>query len=93
MEGRDVTMSQIADSMNGAFGGPVIDKTGLAGRFDVNLYLRFHLTPTELQQFGIGDMRTGYIEGFRDQLGLKFVSSKAAVQFLVIDHVEEPSPN
>lgn len=94
LEGRGVTMAQVANAMNGAFGSrPVADKTGLEGLFDVNLDQKFHLTPTELQQFGIADMQSGYVEAFRDQLGLKFVPNKTFVETLVVDHVEEPSPN
>ncbi len=51
------------------------------------------MTSSELHQFGIGDIHAAFIEAFRDQLGLKLESSKAFTDFLVIDHIEEPSPN
>ena len=91
--GRNVTLTQLAGKLADVFHRPVIDKTGLAGGFDINMNLRFHLTPSEVQQFDVGDIQSGYIEAVRDQLGLKLESSKTSADALVIDHIEEPSPN
>lgn len=96
LAGRNITMAQLADAMSGDFGGRAvvfIDKTGLTGGFDVNLSLRFNLTPEELNQFGARDIQAGYTEAFRDQLGIKLEPGTALADALVIDHVEEPSPN
>ena len=62
---------------------PVLDKTGLAGRFD------FDLTWSADLDSNLPDLFTA----LRDQLGLKLVTVKAPVEVIVIDHVERPSGN
>jgi uncharacterized protein (TIGR03435 family) len=79
---------------------PVVDQTGLVGRFDFTL----DLTPEPSQFGGRGgqtpqpggddpaappDLFTAIVA----QLGLKPESTKAPVDVLVIDHVEKPSEN
>ena len=92
LSGRNITMAQLANWIAGVFERPVMDRTGLTGSFDINANLR--LDPAnETHQFGLGDMQAGYIEGLRDGLGLKLEPSKASADVLVIDHVEEPTPN
>ena len=93
MSGRDVTAAQLADWISEKVQRPVIDKTGFSGGFDITLNTRFHMTPDELKQFGIGDIRAAYLEAIRDQLGLKLESSNASADFLIVDRIEEPSPN
>jgi uncharacterized protein (TIGR03435 family) len=75
---------------------PMIDRTGLAGRFD------FQLTwaPDESQFNGhfrasipSDDPPPDIYTAVREQLGLKMESIKAPVDILVIDHVERPSEN
>lgn len=77
---------------------PVVDETGLNGRFDLVLDYkpgesnRFRPppgAPAPSGEFG----GTPFIEALRQQLGLKLVRTKAPVQTLLIDHVERPSPN
>ena len=33
------------------------------------------------------------LEALKDQFGLKLKSTRGSIQILVIDHVEQPSPN
>jgi uncharacterized protein (TIGR03435 family) len=66
---------------------PVIDKTGLAGRFDIHLDL-----PSD-ETAGASDLTSTLAIAVRQQLGLKLVSAKGPGDFLVIDRVERPSPN
>jgi uncharacterized protein (TIGR03435 family) len=72
---------------------PVIDRTGLTGTFDVN----FEFVPTLNGPPPPGftpdpDGRT-FTEALQDQLGLKVEPTTGPVELLVIDHVEQPSPN
>jgi uncharacterized protein (TIGR03435 family) len=62
---------------------PVIDKTGLQGSFD------FHL------DFSVeeSDTSPNIFAAVEQQLGLKLVSQKGPLDFLVIDHVEKPTLN
>jgi uncharacterized protein (TIGR03435 family) len=78
---------------------PVVDQTGLTGRFDFTL----NWTPDESQFAGMGikvpapsdkpDAPPGLFTAIQEQLGLKLDSTKAPVDVLVIDHVEKPSAN
>jgi uncharacterized protein (TIGR03435 family) len=78
---------------------PVVDQTGLAGRWDFVL----KWTPDEAQFATMGvkaqppsdaaDAPPPLLTAIREQLGLKLSSEKTAVDVIVIDHVDHPSPN
>ena len=82
---RDTTMELIAGSLPsfGRLGRPVIDQTGLTGRFDFKL----EWTPDEQPE------GPTFLEALREQLGMKLESIKGPVQTLIIDHLERPSEN
>jgi uncharacterized protein (TIGR03435 family) len=72
------------------FLGPVVgrtvkDKTELGGRFDFHL----EFSPEETDSSSVPSI----FSAVEQQLGLKLVSQKGPVEFLVIDHVEKPSGN
>lgn len=75
---------------------PVLDETGLTGKYD----FQFRLTDVQLgmrvEQNGIpaadADSATVFT-ALQDQLGLKLEPRKAPIQIFVIDHVEKPSEN
>jgi bla regulator protein blaR1 len=69
---------------------PVVDGTGLAGKFDYTI----EYTPGSNGSPGPPDPQgTPFLDAVRRQLGLRLESSKAPIRSLVIDHVEKPSPN
>jgi uncharacterized protein (TIGR03435 family) len=82
-----VTMPVLADQLAARLGRPVIDKTGLTGRYDVTL----KWTPDDTEP--APDAPPSIFTAVQEQLGLKLESTKGPVETLVIDHVEEPSPN
>ncbi len=96
---RDVTMDVIADAFSGALplrlGRPVIDKTGLTGRFDFTLeWARESRTSAPSDSPAPSDpLGPTPIEALRDQLGLKLEPTKASLPILVIDRVERPFEN
>jgi bla regulator protein BlaR1 len=74
---------------------PVVDQTGLNGKFDLELnFTPPWRTPKEPSTDAQLDL-TGptFEDALKDQLGLRLKSTRAPVQTLVIDHVEQPSPN
>jgi bla regulator protein blaR1 len=101
MGSRDVSMDVLAGSISEALAGPlalgrpIIDKTGLTGRFDFTLeFARERQTPAGSDSPVASDpIGPTPIEALRDQLGLKLESTKASIQLLVIDKVEKPSEN
>lgn len=78
---------------------PVVDQTGLQGKFDFTL----KWTPDETQFGGqLGqlpapsdktDAPPDLFTAIQQQLGLKFEPAKIPVDVLVIDKVEKPSEN
>jgi uncharacterized protein (TIGR03435 family) len=97
---RNATMADFAGVMQGAvLDRPVVDQTGLSGRFDFTLTW----TPDEFQFGGLGirvpppadnaaappDLFTA----MQEQLGLKLEATKAPAEVFVVDRVEKPSAN
>jgi uncharacterized protein (TIGR03435 family) len=83
----------LAEELSKLTGRNVIDKTGIAGRY--NLKLRF--TPDEgpamLNGQPVPDPPPALFTALEEQLGLKLEPAKGPVQVLVIDHLEMPSAN
>jgi uncharacterized protein (TIGR03435 family) len=94
---RNVTMGHIALYLPSIYslGRPVIDQTGLTGTFDFSLnWAPDPIGSTTAQPDKSADSEgPSFIDALKDQWGLKLKSTTAAIQTLVIDHVEEPSPN
>ena len=64
---------------------PVLDRTGLTGRYDILLDLRGVLGPVTTDLV---------VAALREQLGLRMESRKAPVEVLVIDHIDKvPTEN
>lgn len=78
---------------------PVIDKTGMEGRFDFHLnYVPDESTPEFFRRTGQRSATSdpgapSIFAALQEQLGLKLVQAKGPAEFLVIDHVERPSEN
>jgi uncharacterized protein (TIGR03435 family) len=69
-------------------GRPVVDQTGIAGRYDFKL----KWWPDEWRNPG-PEAAPGLGTALQEQLGLKLEATKAMVDVIVIDHVERPSAN
>jgi len=93
-----VTLHDFAKVLSWAVGRPVIDATGIAGRFDFHLEFQpDENTPgmrelAELKGAG-GTTRPPILEAIQQQYGLKLVPSQAPREFLVVEHVEKPLVN
>ena len=91
---RNVTMAAIVSPLDpyGHLGRPVLDQTGLSGKFDFSLeFVPQPQAPApEAQPEPTGPT---FLEALRDQLGLELKSTSQAVEVVVIDHIEEPTPN
>lgn len=93
---RNVTMPQFAAVLQRAIlDRPVVDNTGLTGRYDFDL----DWTPDETQfegqlpQVTPDSGKPSFFTAFQEQLGLKIEATRGPVQALVIDHLERPSDN
>jgi len=96
----NATIADLAGVMQTAvLDRPVVDKSGLAGRYDFTL----RWTPDESQFAGLGvqvpppsndpNAPPGLFTAIQEQLGLKLDATRAPTEVLVIDRVEKPSEN
>jgi uncharacterized protein (TIGR03435 family) len=95
--GNNVPMDRLVALLNGLVDRPVVDRTGLSGFFDFAFEFTRDLGPGS--QPGATDSAPdppaplSIFTALQEQLGLKLESQTLPVDVLVIDHVEEPSPN
>lgn len=96
MPARNASMSDFVSVLQRAvLDRPVVDKTGLQGRYDFDL----QWAPDETQ-FG-GEIPGAppdassppFFTAIREQLGLRLVATRGPAEALVIDQVDRPSPN
>jgi uncharacterized protein (TIGR03435 family) len=78
-----VEFAQLADLLAPEFGGPVTDYTGLTGLFDWEL--KWASTPEA--------EGPALVTAFEEQLGLKLERGRSAVEVVVIQSAEQPTPN
>jgi bla regulator protein blaR1 len=94
---RNTTMKRIADSLPslGHLGRPVVDQTGLTGRFDFTLqWMPESNGPAPSgADAPLDSQGATFLQALKDQLGMKLKSTKAPIDVLVVDHVERPSEN
>ena len=85
LDGESITMARLVENLSRVgLGRSVIDKTGLAGSYDV--HLKWTADPDD-------PLEPSLFTALREQLGLKLESAKGPVEVLVIDHAEKPSEN
>jgi uncharacterized protein (TIGR03435 family) len=73
----------------GKVDAPVVDHTGISGKFDFNLEFPVITSTSDLI-----DIATNLSDALRKQVGLQLESIKLSVPVLVIDHLERnPTPN
>jgi len=84
------SLALLAEVLADELGRPVVDRTGIAGRY----HLTLKWTPDDTASAAANSNAPPSIfTALQEQLGLKLESRKGPVQVLVIDHVEMPSAN
>jgi uncharacterized protein (TIGR03435 family) len=98
----DVTMEQIAaffavmgDDQGHLDHRPMLDQTGLSGRFDFNIEFLPESNGSRSPSADAMPEAPGptFAEALKNQLGLKLVKQTGPVDVFVIEHVERPSDN
>lgn len=95
-----VSLAQLVFVLTGPLNCPLVDKTGLAGKYDFT----FHYSPDEIsspmverpeaqQESASGVSEPSLFTAVREQLGLRLIPTTVPVDGIVIDHVERPSEN
>src|SRR5687768_7930017 len=98
MCGRAVTMAQFTQGLSGVYQRPVVDMTGLEGRFDFNLLFTPDTPGGPGVAFGnscgapTGD-RPALSTAMQEQLGIRIRAGEAPVEVLVIESAERPTEN
>ncbi len=93
-------MSNLASMLAGLLNRPVYDRTGLTGNFDFLM----EYTPDQMPQLPPGaTLLPGFtlpsadgpslMTALQEQLGLKLDNTRGPVDVLVVDSVEQPSPD
>jgi uncharacterized protein (TIGR03435 family) len=85
------SMSQFAQFLQRRLGRPVIDKTGLTGRYDFDLAFA-PLGPATAGAAADPSRPTIFV-ALEEQLGLKLESTDAPLDVIVIDSIEQPVPD
>jgi uncharacterized protein (TIGR03435 family) len=96
---RNSPMSQFTAVLQNSTDRPVVDQSGLTGRYDFTL----NFTPDAAMAVLLGgpppptganpDAAPDLFAAFQQQLGLKLEQTRAPVDLMVIDKVEKPSEN
>jgi uncharacterized protein (TIGR03435 family) len=94
-----VALDRLVNQISGEVGGPVVDRTGLSGLFDV--LLEYASQRRQLQAappVNAPDLTKDVApptlrDALKEQLGLELQSEKGPLEVLVVDSVERPSAN
>ncbi|MDR3753942.1 MAG: TIGR03435 family protein [Terracidiphilus sp.] len=85
----NMSMAELAPDLGYFLDRPAVDRTGLAGRYDIQLIW----TADESQAPTEGNAPPGLFTAIQEQIGLKLEPVKAETGVLVVDAVERPSAN
>lgn len=90
--GRNLTMAQILSTFTGMgnLGRPVVDHTGLTGTYD---WIMEFIDERQGMNSPPDAEGLNFTGALGKQLGMKLASTKAPFDFLVVDHIERPTPN
>jgi uncharacterized protein (TIGR03435 family) len=88
--GHGATIRQMTDFLSRAVRFPMVDETGLTGRFNYTLDISAYVTEEMRKSQGPPAEATGIIaQAIQTQLGLKVTSKKMPVEIIVVDHAEK----
>ena len=82
------SMADFADFLQGVLDRPVVDETGLKGKFDFKLQWTAGLQATTDPSAA-----PGFFTAIQEQAGLKVAPSKGEVEVLAVTHADQPWPN
>ena len=91
--GGNVTLATIVSSFSGLgqLGRPVVDQTGLAGGYD--FFLDYLPDPPPAKELPPDASGPDFVDAVKSQLGIQLLRQKSNIDYVIVDHVERPSPN
>lgn len=96
MNGRNITLAVLAQRMSTLLDRPVVDATGIAGNYDVNLTWKPEFGEMGFGAPGVpqgGQTDRSVSTAVEEELGLRLVSKKVRVPVVRIEAVELPGEN
>jgi uncharacterized protein (TIGR03435 family) len=90
---KSMTIRDFADFISGPLQMPVVDETGLTGKYDFAIDFTPYLPDAKNMGPDRPDATSILMAALQGELGLKLESRKTQVDVMVIDHVEKPSAN
>lgn len=90
-----VTMKDFAEKVSEPLHRPVIDETGLRGKFEIKIDVAAYMQSSgDSPGDGQIDVMSVLFNALQQQLGVKLESKKATVNILTVDHIErQPTEN
>lgn len=85
------TMPMLVSALKAVMTGPVEDRTGLTGAFDIQL--KWDRERAGSTDGGATEPTLSVFSAITQQLGLNLVASKVPIDVVVIDRVEHPTEN
>lgn len=93
-EARSMPIQEFADFLAQPLHMPIVNQTGLTGRYDFALDFTPYLPESGKNMDGTKPDTMGIVKAaMQDELGLKMDTRKTPVDVMVIDHVGKPSEN
>ena len=89
--GHSCPLDYLVGMLSSQFGRPVIDKTGLTGKYD--FIVTYHSATDRDRRADDTDPTLPQDSAIKAQLGLQLQPAKGPVRVLVIDHIEKPTEN
>jgi len=96
IRGNAEPLLQLASMLSDVLGEPVLDQTGMKGTYDFKLQFAREsgiVPPPPAAPGTDADIAPSLFSAIQEQLGLRLESTKAPVETIVIDHIDEPSEN
>jgi uncharacterized protein (TIGR03435 family) len=96
LSGHRVTMSALTSPLSSILERPVLDKAGLTGEFDLDLYWTPDATLTrrgDAVQVPPDVSEASLFTALKEQLGLRLEGARGLVNVLVIERAEKPDEN
>lgn len=90
IDGKSVTISQIATALTRMLRRPVIDSSGLPGRYDFRV--DYDASSVDTAAPAAPDS-PALVTALEDMLGLRLRPTRAPIEMLVVDRVHPPDPN
>jgi bla regulator protein blaR1 len=87
------SLQEVANVFSIFFDRPVLDRTGLKGKFDFEIEYEQNKDVPALALPGAELVGPALFTAFQEQAGLKLQPTKGPVEVLVIDHADRPSEN